>query len=148
MSQNQSLNTKTIFLFFFFSPISKNVSLYFTACIRQLQESDFRQIIFATWNHRSARDSLTTWDYPNSQKGRLNEPCTIKAPTYSGLLYGHSCFKSKMAGLRSAVGRAPDLLVRGPRFDTRSGLILLFLLPLIQDGQLSVTGEVCTRSTG
>ena len=32
-------------------------------------------------------------------------------------------------------------MVRGPGFDTRSGHILLFLLPLIQEGQLSVTGE-------
>ena len=31
-------------------------------------------------------------------------------------------------------------------FDTRSGNILSFLLPLIQEGQLSVTGEsMCTK---
>ena len=47
---------------------------------------------------------------------------------------------------RSAIGRAPDSLVRGLGFDTRSGSILLFLLPLIQEGQLSVTGEsMCTK---
>ena len=35
---------------------------------------------------------------------------------------------------------------RGPRFDIRSGHILSFLLLLIQEGQLSVTGEsMCTR---
>ena len=35
---------------------------------------------------------------------------------------------------------------RGPGFDTRSGHILSFLFPLIQEGQLSVTGEsVCTK---
>ena len=45
------------------------------------------------------------------------------------------------AGPRSAVGRAPDSEDRGPGFDTRSGHILSFLLPLIQEGQLSVTGE-------
>ena len=44
-------------------------------------------------------------------------------------------------GPRSAIGRAPDSLVRGPGFDTRSGNILSFLLPLFQKGQLSVTGE-------
>ena len=50
------------------------------------------------------------------------------------------------AGPRSAVGRALDSLVRGPGFDTRSGHILSFLLPLIQEGQLSVTGEsMCTK---
>ena len=44
------------------------------------------------------------------------------------------------------VGRAPDSHVRGPGFDTRSGHILSFLLPLIQEGQLSVTGEsMCTK---
>ena len=35
---------------------------------------------------------------------------------------------------------------RDLRFDTRSGHILSFLLPLIQEGQLSVTGEImCTK---
>ena len=36
--------------------------------------------------------------------------------------------------------------VRGPGFDTRSGHILSFLFPLIQEGQLSVNGEsMCTK---
>ena len=49
------------------------------------------------------------------------------------------------AGPRSAIGRTPDSYVRGPGFDTRSGNILSFLLPLFQEGQLSVTGEsMCT----
>ena len=53
---------------------------------------------------------------------------------------------SYKAGLRSAIGRAPDSKVRGPGFDTRSGNILSFLLPLFQEGQLSVTGEImCTK---
>ena len=42
---------------------------------------------------------------------------------------------------RSAVGRAPDSEVRGPGFHTWSGNILSFILQLIQEGQLSVTGE-------
>ena len=51
-----------------------------------------------------------------------------------------------VAGPRSAIGRAPDSQVRGPGFDTRSGNILSFLLPLFQEGQLSVTGEsMCTK---
>ena len=51
------------------------------------------------------------------------------------------------AGPRSAVGRAPVSYVRGPGFDTRCGHILSFLLPLIQEGQLSVTGEsMCTKN--
>ena len=34
----------------------------------------------------------------------------------------------------------------GPGLDTRSGHILSFLLPLFQEGQLSVTGEsMCTK---
>ena len=50
------------------------------------------------------------------------------------------------AGPRSAVGTAPDSYVRGPGFNTRSGHILSFLFPLIQEGQLSVTGEsMCTK---
>ena len=52
----------------------------------------------------------------------------------------------RLAGLRSAVGRAPDSKVRVPGCDTRSGHIYSFLLPLIQEGQLSVTGEsMCTK---
>ena len=47
---------------------------------------------------------------------------------------------------RSALGSASDLRARGPGFDTRSVHILSFLLPLIQEGQLSVTGEsMCTQ---
>ena len=47
-------------------------------------------------------------------------------------------------GPRSAVGSASDSRARGPGFDARPGYILSFLLLLIQEGQLSVTGEsVC-----
>ena len=50
------------------------------------------------------------------------------------------------AGSRSADSRAPDSYDRGPGFDTQSGHKLSFLLPLIQEGQLSVTGEsMCTK---
>ena len=50
------------------------------------------------------------------------------------------------AGPRSTIGRAPDSQARGPEFDTRSDHILWFLLPLFQEGQLSVTGEsMCTK---
>ena len=52
----------------------------------------------------------------------------------------------KPAGPGSAIGRASDSLVRGPGFDTRSGNILSFLLPLFQEGQLSITGKsMCTK---
>ena len=53
-----------------------------------------------------------------------------------------------LAEPRSAVGSASDSRARGPGFDTRSGHILSFLLPLVQEGQLSVIAEVCARSTG
>ena len=47
---------------------------------------------------------------------------------------------------RGAVGRVPDSKVRGPGFVTPFGHILSFLLPLIQEGQLSVTNEsMCTK---
>ena len=48
----------------------------------------------------------------------------------------------RSAGPRSASGsRSND-----PGFDTRSSHILSFLLPLIQERQLSVTGEsICTK---
>ena len=54
----------------------------------------------------------------------------------------HCCSKFEQeAEPRSAIGRAPDSYVRGPGFDIRSGHILSFLLPLVHEGQLSVTGE-------
>ena len=38
---------------------------------------------------------------------------------------------------------------RGPGFDTRSGHILSFLLPLIQErGSCQLLAKVCARSTG
>ena len=43
------------------------------------------------------------------------------------------------AGPYSAVGSASDSRARGPTFDTQSGYILLFLLPLV---------KVCAQSTG
>ena len=50
------------------------------------------------------------------------------------------------SGPRSAVDSASDSRARGPRYDTRSGHILSFLLPLMQEGPLSVTGEsMCTK---
>ena len=42
---------------------------------------------------------------------------------------------------RGAVGSTSDSRARSPRFDTLSRYTLLFLFPLIQEGQLSVTGE-------
>ena len=42
----------------------------------------------------------------------------------------------------------PDSRAKGPGFDTQSSHILLFLLPLIKEGQLSVTSEVCARGSG
>ena len=50
------------------------------------------------------------------------------------------CTRSS-AGHRNAVGRASDSRAKVPGLDTRSGQKLLFLLPLIQEGQLSVAGE-------
>ena len=51
-------------------------------------------------------------------------------------------------GPRSAVGRASDSKARGPWLDTRSGYMLPFLLPLIQERQLSITDESIARCTG
>ena len=45
-----------------------------------------------------------------------------------------------VAGQCSAVGSSSDSRSRGPGFDIRSGHILSFLLLLVQEGQLSVTG--------
>ena len=55
-------------------------------------------------------------------------------------------FKRLFAGPRSAVGSASDARARGPGFDTRSGLVVSFLFLLIQEEQLSVTGDsMCTK---
>ena len=49
-------------------------------------------------------------------------------------------------GTKVDVNTSLFLQLRGPGFDTRSGNILSFLLPLFQEGQLSVTGEsMCTK---
>ena len=62
------------------------------------------------------------------------------------LAYNFSLFLFDNNGPRSTVGSASDSRARGPGFDTRSGHILSFLLPLIQEGLLSVTGEsLCTK---
>ena len=61
-------------------------------------------------------------------------------------VFGHkkSVFPSK-ARLRDTVGSASDSRARGPRFNIQSSHILSFLLPLIQEEQLSVTDEsMCT----
>ena len=66
------------------------------------------------------------------------------AAGYTNFINALSTIKS--AGPGSAVGRAPDSKVRDPGFDTRPSHILSFLLPLSQEGQLSVTGEsMCTK---
>ena len=44
-------------------------------------------------------------------------------------------------GAGSTVSSVSDSRTRCPRFDTYSSHILSFLFPLIQEGQLSVTGE-------
>ena len=51
----------------------------------------------------------------------------------------HASFGT-LAGPSSAGVCASDIRAGGPGLDTRSGKLLLFLLPLIQEVQLSVTG--------
>ena len=52
------------------------------------------------------------------------------------------------AGPRSAVGSVSDSRARGPGFDTWSGLILSFLLPLrYKKGSCQLLARVCARST-
>ena len=53
---------------------------------------------------------------------------------------------TRITGPRGAIGRASDSRATGPGFDIRSGFILSLLLSLIQEGQLSVSGEsMCTK---
>ena len=65
--------------------------------------------------------------------------------------YVHEVLVNRLGGLsmpRKSVVRLtdrPDMTI-DVGFDTRSGNILSFLLPLFQEGQLSVTGEsMCTK---
>ena len=64
-----------------------------------------------------------------------------------GGLFSRKCGTiAHTAGLCSAVGSTSDSRARGARFKAWSGHILVFLLPLIQEGQLSVTGKsMCTK---
>ena len=50
------------------------------------------------------------------------------------------------AGPGGAVGSASDSRARGPGFDTQSGHILSFLLPL-KESRCQLQGKVCGRST-
>ena len=52
----------------------------------------------------------------------------------------NSCFPPISVGLHSEVGSVSDSSVRGPGLDIQSRNLLWFLLPLIQEGQLSVNG--------
>ena len=64
---------------------------------------------------------------------------------YADILFADFCILCRNRA-RSIVGSASDARARGLGLDTRSGHILSFLLPLIQEGQLSVTGEsMCTK---
>ena len=66
------------------------------------------------------------------------------------IVYGHRAISLQSPqiphGNRTALARAPYRGRAGIGFDTRSGNILSFLLPLFQEGQLSVTSEsMCTK---
>ena len=50
---------------------------------------------------------------------------------------------TRLPGVYSAVGNVSDSRARGARLEIRSSYLLSFPLPLIQEGQLSVTGKVC-----
>ena len=64
----------------------------------------------------------------------------------STIKFGHLKCYPKIVWPRGVVGSASDSRVRDPGFDTQSSQVLSFLLPLIQEGQLSVTGEsMCTK---
>ena len=68
----------------------------------------------------------------NFEKKKLLMPFLV----HTKFTFNSHMFSCIPAGPRSAVCRAPDSLVRGRGFDTRSGNILSFLLPLLQEGQL------------
>ena len=68
------------------------------------------------------------------REAKLNMAELLSLKMYQSILYP---VWFKRAGRHSTVGSASDSRARGPGFDTRSGHILSFLLPLIQEGQLS-----------
>ena len=72
---------------------------------------------------------------------RVSNPGPLTYATDCATRPGPCCVDSSMnAGPRSAVGSAFNSKARGPGFDGRPGHILSYLLPLIQEGQLLVTG--------
>ena len=85
--------------------------------------------------------TLSCADYSCALPNDIDTSTIFRLP-----MSAHEQNRIHFAGPRNAVGRASDSKVRGPGLDTRSGHILSFLLPLIQEGQLSVTGEImCTK---
>ena len=68
------------------------------------------------------------------------------AHDYSTRLYHCKQIPASCTGPRSAVGEASVSRARVPGYDTWAGHIFSFLLPLIQEGQISVIWEsVCTK---
>ena len=64
----------------------------------------------------------------------------------ANILSGNIKTLNSFARPRSPVGSVSGSRARDSGFDSPSGHILSFLLPLIQKGQLSITGEnMCTK---
>ena len=149
MSQNQSLNTKKIFLFF--THLKRCFSLFYrlhqTAARVRLSANN----LFNVKSPKCAR-RLTTWDYPNSQKGRLNEPCTTRAKG-SDMAASVHCMaipvsKAKWPGcVAQSVGhlaRKSDVLGSIPGLAT----YFRFSFRWFKRGSCQLLAKVCTRSTG
>ena len=80
----------------------------------------------------------------------MNYPCrSTKRTTLLTLVPFGSVIKPKTTNqpsYRLSLREYVSVALSGPGFDTRSGNILSFLLPLLQEGQLSVTVEkMCTK---
>ena len=64
-------------------------------------------------------------------------PASLHTHTHTHTItHTHTHTHTNTAGPRRVVGSASDSKGRGPGFDSQSGHILSFLLPLIQEGQL------------
>ena len=72
------------------------------------------------------------------------KPCLMEQHSEQTVLTGSDFCGSQIrpANPHIAVSSTFDSRTIGPGFDIQSGHILLFLLPLIQEWQLSVIGEI------
>ena len=102
----------------------------------------FFQTRFALKRNLVVEQIYTEVTFPEKMKMKMAELLPLKKYPFEfyqfckGLTSSVKGLPVFEAGPHSGVGSSSDSRARGPGFDTQSAHILLFLLPLIQEGQL------------